>query len=91
MYEGNGGHVRGETVLVCKALELVFTGDIYVNVKGFSGEQKAFNSLAPFLMTGVDSDPAKAAECRKTLLEKYGAFLLCPGHGAMQDGRAGRV
>lgn len=83
-YEGSGGHVKGETVIVCKELELIFSGDIYVNIKGFSKEQQEFNRLAPFLMTGVDSDPAAARECRAALLSEYQGFLLCPGHGAMK-------
>lgn len=83
-YEGSGGHVKGETVIVCKELELIFSGDIYVNIKGFSKEQQEFNQLAPFLMTGVDSDPAAARECRAALLSEYQGFLLCPGHGAMK-------
>ena len=83
-YEGRGGHIRGETVIVCRELRLVFTGDIYVNVRGFSPEQREFNRLAPFLMTGVDSDPEEARRCRTRLLEDYGGFLFCPGHGAAE-------
>ena len=85
LYEGPGGHVRGETVIVCEELKLAFTGDIYVNIKGFSDEQREFNSLAPFLMTGVEADPALSKQCREALLRKYGDYLLCPGHGAVQE------
>ena len=50
VYEGPGGHVRGEMIIVCPELKLVFTGDIYVNIKGFSPEQKALkHSLAETL------------------------------------------
>lgn len=84
-YEGNGGHVKGETVIVCEALRLVFSGDIYVNIQGFSKEQQEFNRLAPFLMTGVDCDTAEAKKCRAYLLQKYAGFLFCPGHGAIQE------
>ena len=83
-YEGNGGHVTGETVIVCSALKLVFSGDIYVNIKGFSPEQQEFNRLAPFLMTGVDSQPALAKETREFLRRAYPGFLFCPGHGPAQ-------
>ena len=66
-YEGPGGHVRGETVIVCEKLHLVFSGDLYVNIKGYSPEQQEFNRLAPFLMTGVGlrsgAGPAPAATC----------------------------
>ncbi len=83
-YEGNGGHVKGETVIVCEKLQLVFSGDIYVNIKGYSAEQREFNRLAPFLMTGVDSNPAAARECRKLLTQTYAGYLFCPGHGPVQ-------
>ena len=83
-YEGKGGHVRGDTVIVCDELKLVFSGDIYVNIKGFSEEQKEFNALAPFLMTGVDSDPKLAKEAREYLVEKYKDYIICPGHGTIK-------
>lgn len=83
-YEGKGGHVRGDTVIVCEELKLVFSGDIYVNIKGFSNEQKEFNTLAPFLMTGVDSDPKLAREARDYLVNKYSNYIICPGHGAVK-------
>lgn len=83
-YEGKGGHVRGDTVIVCDALKLVFTGDIYVNIKGFSEDQREFNSLAPFLMTGVDSNPALAKEAREYIVSKYSDYIICPGHGAIK-------
>ncbi|MCR4580732.1 MAG: MBL fold metallo-hydrolase [Treponema sp.] len=83
-YEGKGGHVKGDTVIVCDELKLVFSGDIYVNIKGFSAEQKEFNALAPFLMTGVDSDSVLAREGREYLLSKYGDYIICPGHGAVK-------
>ena len=31
-FEGRGGHVKGETVIYCEELKLVFTGDIFVNI-----------------------------------------------------------
>lgn len=82
-YEGLGGHVKGEMVIVCRNLKLVFSGDIMVNVKGFSPEQREFNSLAPFLMTGVDIDAALCKKGREKLLSDYPGYLFCPGHGAV--------
>jgi len=81
-YEGKGGHVRGDTIIVCDELKIVFSGDIYVNIKGFSDDQKEFNALAPFLMTGVDSDSSLAKETREYLVSKYSDYMICPGHGA---------
>lgn len=80
--EGQGGHVKGETIIFCEELQIVFTGDIFVNIKGFSDEQKEFNSIAPFLMTGVESNPKLAKKTREFTMEKYKGNLVCPGHGA---------
>ncbi len=80
-YEGLGGHVKGETVIVCRNFKLVFSGDIMVNVKGFSPEQREFNSLAPFLMTGVDVDASICRKGRERLRLDYPGYLVCPGHG----------
>ena len=83
-YQGPGGHVRGETAIVCDELKLLFSGDIYVNIRGFSDEQRAFNSLAPFLMTGVETDPALARTARAELMRRYPDYTVCPGHGAVE-------
>ena len=88
VYEGTGGHVRGETVIACPALKFVFTGDIFVNIKEFSPDQREFNSLAPYLMTSVDEDGAVARQTRSLLLEKFGGYTLCPGHGPVVPGKA---
>ena len=87
VYEGKGGHVRGECAIVCPALRLIFSGDIYVNIRGFSAEQREFNSLAPFLMTGVESDPSLSRRNREYLLKTYAGYTFCPGHGAVEHAR----
>jgi len=81
IYESNGGHLKGEIILVDKDKKIIFTGDIFVNVKGFTPEQYEFNLLAPYLMGSVNTDSAKASICRKIILEKCRNYLLCPGHG----------
>ena len=85
-WEGAGGHVAGETVFIERTHRLAFTGDIYVNVKEFTPEQAAFNRLAPYLMTSVDSDPAMAARERRQLMQLLGRgeWLVVGGHGAAQ-------
>ena len=60
---------------------MVFTGDIIVNIKGFSDEQREFNTLAPYLMTSVNVDSTKATANRKSLIEKYAGYKLYPAHG----------
>ena len=81
LIEGYGGHVRGENLIVCEALGLVFTGDIYVNAEGFTDEQREFNTLAPYLMTSVNVDSAKAREERRQLFADYAGYRLMPAHG----------
>ena len=84
MWEGAGGHVGGEVILIERSHRLVFTGDVYVNLKEFSAEQAEFNRLAPYLMTSVDSDPGLANRVRRAVMEKLdkGEWLLIGGHGA---------
>lgn len=88
-FEGSGGHVEGETVLVCQQERLVFTGDIFVNIKGFTKVQAAFNRLAPFLMSSVDTHPKMAAQERQALFallrQRGGRWTVCGGHGAITD------
>lgn len=81
IYESNGGHLKGEIIIVEKEKKIIFTGDIFVNVKGFTLEQYDFNLLAPYLMGSVNSDSKKASACRKIVLNKCADYLLCPGHG----------
>lgn len=81
IYEGNGGHVKGETIIICEKEKIIFTGDCLVNINGFSEEQKAFNALAPYLMQSVNVDSLKATACRKYLLQISNGYLICPGHG----------
>ena len=78
--------MAGETVFIERTHRLAFTGDIYVNVKEFTPEQAAFNRLAPYLMTSVDSDPAMAARERRQLMQLLGRgeWLVVGGHGAAQ-------
>ena len=73
-YEAMGGHVQGETVFVERQKRWVFPGDILVNLKGFTREQAAFNRLAPYLMTSVDTDAKLAGAEREAIME-----LLTPG------------
>jgi glyoxylase-like metal-dependent hydrolase (beta-lactamase superfamily II) len=83
-YEAAGGHVPGETVYVERGCRLVFTGDIFVNIKGFTPQQAKFNKYAPYLMTSVDTDPKLAAAERKEIFRMLGPgeWLLIGGHGA---------
>ena len=84
VFDGNGGHFKGEIVLVDDAHRIVFSGDIMVNIKGFSKEQYDFNLLAPYLMTTVNLDSRRAAAERKYLQSLFptDVYTYCCGPNA---------
>lgn len=87
--EGSGGHLDGEMIYFSRENGILFTGDLLVNISGFSKETAEFNSLAPFLLRSVNINSAKATAMRKQLLaliEKQSAgngrpVMICCGHG----------
>lgn len=79
--EGNGGHVDGDSILVCDDLGLIFTGDDLINVQGSTKEQMEFNTLAPYLMQSVNMDSERAKRCRLFIESNYKGYTICPGHG----------
>ena len=87
VYQGKGGHLPGETVLIDYAHHLAFTGDIYVNMHGMTREQAAYNQYAPVLMTSVDTDPALCALERTAVLQRLGAgeWKIFGAHGMMKE------
>jgi len=87
VWEGAGGHVLGETVLIDRAQRICVSGDVLVNVHGETRPQARFNSLAPFLMTSVDSNPALAGEERAYLRRILGSghWQVLGGHGALME------
>lgn len=88
-YRGNGGHARGEVVIWDTRDDLIFSGDISVNARGFTRPQAEFNRLAPYLMTSVNMDSALAAQERQALFEMFSPekYIYCCGHGAILDER----
>ncbi len=85
VYEGIGGHIAGETIFLERRHRIVFTGDVFVNLKDFSVEQAAFNRLAPYLMTSVDSNPAVASKVRQAVFDLLddGEWIIAGGHGGI--------
>ncbi len=81
IFEGNGGHVKGETIFKCLEHRIIFTGDNWVNIRGFSPAQRQFNELAPYLMQSVNMDSKEASRLRLLLEESTKGYLVCPGHG----------
>ncbi|MBQ0071315.1 MAG: hypothetical protein KBS81_05590, partial [Spirochaetales bacterium] len=84
IYEGKGGHLKGESVLIDRIHHIVFPGDILVNIKGMTKEQAQYNRYAPILMTSVDTDPKLCAEEREALYSVLGEgeWHIYGAHGA---------
>jgi len=87
--EGSGGHLYGEMIYVCNEAGIILTGDILVNINGFSKERSEFNSLAPYLMKSVNVDSPKAVEMRRQVMDIIRNIskqngkpcIICGGHG----------
>ncbi len=87
VYEGQGGHLPGEVVLIDRQHRLVFTGDVFINVHGLTAEQAEYNQFAPILMTSVDTDPKLCAQQRKAILQLLGdgEWQIFGSHGSKKN------
>ncbi|MBP3414182.1 MAG: MBL fold metallo-hydrolase [Clostridia bacterium] len=87
VYEGQGGHLPGEIVLIDYTHHIAFTGDIYINMHGLTPEQAEYNQYAPILMTSVDTDPSLCCEERKAILQRLGVgnWQIFGAHGFKKD------
>lgn len=87
VYEGKGGHLPGETVLIDYIHHIVFSGDIYVNIHGMTKEQTEYNQYAPVLMTSVDTDPKLCALERQAIMQRLGQgdWQIFGAHGMKKD------
>ena len=87
VYQGAGGHLKGETVLIDFTHHVAFTGDIYVNIHGMTREQSAYNQYAPVLMTSVDTDPELCAQERRAVMQRLGVgqWQVFGAHGMKKD------
>ena len=87
VYQGQGGHLPGEIVLIDYAHHVAFTGDIYVNIRGMTREQAAYNRYAPVLMTSVDTDPGLCARERGAIMQRLGVgrWQVFGAHGMKKD------
>ena len=87
VYEGMGGHLPGEIVLIDYARHLAITGDIYINVHGLTSEQAEYNQYAPILMTSVDTDPKLCAEERRAIIGRLGVgnWQIFGSHGFKKE------
>ena len=87
VYEGKGGHLPGEIVLIDYDHDLSFTGDIYINIHGLTPQQAEYNQYAPILMTSVDTEPDLCASERKAVLRRLGAgeWKIFGSHGFKKE------
>ncbi|MGI6755955.1 MAG: hypothetical protein ACOX4F_08105 [Atopobiaceae bacterium] len=84
VWQGRGGHVMGETILIERTYHLCISGDIFVNVHGETKQQARFDTLSPYLMISVDMQPDLCRKERKDLfaLLDPGEWIILGGHGA---------
>ncbi|MBQ8338466.1 MAG: MBL fold metallo-hydrolase [Oscillospiraceae bacterium] len=87
VYEGQGGHLPGEIVLIDFEKRIAFTGDIYINIAGLTEQQAEYNRYAPILMTSVDTSPALCSAERKAFynLLSRGDWQIFGAHGYKKD------
>ena len=87
LYQGKGGHLAGESVIIDFEHHLGFTGDIFVNMKDMTAQQAQYNRYAPILMTSVDTDKELCAAERKALFQRLGVgtWQIFGGHGGKKS------
>ena len=87
VYEGKGGHLPGEIVLIDYSKHIAITGDIYINTHGLTAEQAEYNQYAPILMTSVDTDSKLCVEERKAIMQRLGVgkWQIFGAHGFKKD------
>lgn len=87
VYEGKGGHLAGEIVLIDYCNHIAVTGDIYVNIPGMTPEQRQYNRYAPILLSSVDSDAKLCTIERQAIFQRLGAgkWKVFGAHGAMKE------
>lgn len=92
VYEGLGGHLPGEIVLIDYTHHVAFTGDIYINLKGLTPQQAEYNKYAPILMTSVDTNRDLCTAERNAVLQRLGIgnWQIFSGHGYKKDYNVGQ-
>lgn len=87
VYEGKGGHLPGEVVLIDYENHIAFTGDVYINIHGLTAAQAEYNQYAPILMTSVDTDPQICSEERTAILRRLGVgnWKIFGAHGSPKN------
>lgn len=83
VYEGKGGHLLGEIVLIDFKHRVAFSGDVFINLSDLTKKQAEYNQYAPILMTSVDTDAKLCAAERVAFLQLLdsGVWNIFGGHG----------
>ena len=83
LYQGKGGHLAGESVLIDFEHHIAFTGDIFINMKDMIEKQARYNRYAPILLTSVDTDKELCAAERNAIFQRLGigTWQVFGGHG----------
>jgi len=83
VYEGKGGHLSGEILLIDYTHRVAFTGDVFVNLNDLTPKQAEYNRYAPILMTSVDTDAKLCGNERTALFGRLGLgeWNIFGGHG----------
>ncbi len=87
IYCGQGGHLKGEIMIVDNKNKIIFPGDIFVNLKDYTFEQGEYNKYAQIFMSSVDTIPPLAKLERQTMLKMLskGKWLIFGGHGRVKE------
>lgn len=87
VYEGKGGHLPGEILLIDFEHRVAFTGDVFVNLNNLTKKQAEYNKYAPILMTSVDTDSELCAKERAAFLQRLGVgkWSIFGGHGQKKE------
>ena len=87
VYEGKGGHLSGEIILIDFEKKVAFTGDVFINLSDLTKKQAEYNQYAPILMTSVDTDAKLCSSERSAFLQRLGVgeWSIFGGHGGKKD------
>lgn len=85
-YECPNPCLDGEMVFLCRSPKLLFTGDVYDNLKDLTPEREEFNDIAPFFLTKMDDAFENLKDVRSQIGKvmdsvSRSGMLVCGGHG----------
>jgi len=86
IYEGPGIHTKGQTVILCRSPKLLFTGDLYSNMKDVTPERGEYNQIAPYIQQDTDETQKAVQDTRSKLgaiMDSIGrdGMVVCGGYG----------